>query len=393
MKTNLLFKLILITAFFFPVAAKAQSDNIGYAVTDSIPNGIKWNFLRTVDTRNGIYSDTILRLISNSELMPGNGILPFNGVAAIALDKRNKRLYYTPMLVDRLSYVDLRTMKIVVVTNNFTGLMPKQTDQSNIFTRMVIANDGNGYAISNDGNHLVRFTATNNPVITDLGALVDAQSNNENSVHIACGNNGGDIISDDEGNLYLISFGNSVFKINIQSRQAAYLGKITGLPANFATSGVVVITEGNNYSLVIASSIDTSSIYKLNLNTLVAAAVNPNTGKHTSDLTNGVILKTGRQFVSSKLLISNINSDKVQVYPNPVLTDEFKILFNTEAGAYRIDIIDAKGQIISSKTVNVSGANSVVEMNLKGIIAKGIFVVKVTGKGNKAVFSDKIVLQ
>ena len=81
------------------------------------------------------------------------------GVAAMALDKRNNRLYYTPMFIDQLRYIDLKTMKVYFVTGfEFTGVKTKATDQSNIVTRMAIGDDGNGYALTNDGNHLLQFT-------------------------------------------------------------------------------------------------------------------------------------------------------------------------------------------------------------------------------------------
>jgi len=38
---------------------------------------------------------------------------------------------------------------------------------------MVIASDGNGYGLSNDANHLIRFTTGKNPTISDLGAISD----------------------------------------------------------------------------------------------------------------------------------------------------------------------------------------------------------------------------
>jgi hypothetical protein len=60
---------------------------------------------------------------------------------------------------------------------------------------MVIASDGNGYALTNDGNHLIRFTTGKDPVITDLGALTDDASNANNSVHSRKGF-GGDMIAD-----------------------------------------------------------------------------------------------------------------------------------------------------------------------------------------------------
>ena len=37
--------------------------------------------------------------------------------------------------------------------------------------------DGNGYAITNDGNHLIRFTTGKKTVITDFGNLIDAETN------------------------------------------------------------------------------------------------------------------------------------------------------------------------------------------------------------------------
>ena len=77
---------------------------------------------------------------------------------------------------------------------------------------MVIASDGNGYALTNDANHLIRFTTGKNPVITDLGALSDDASNANFSVHSRKGY-GGDMIADASGNLYLLTANRNVFKI------------------------------------------------------------------------------------------------------------------------------------------------------------------------------------
>src|SRR5436189_2828650 len=104
---------------------------------------------------------------------------PFStGVAAMAYDKKNNRLYFTPMFIDQLRYVDLKTMKVFYVTDlAFTGMPQKSSDQGNVVTRMVIASDGNGYAMTNDGAHLIRFTTGKKLAIADLGALVDDPSN------------------------------------------------------------------------------------------------------------------------------------------------------------------------------------------------------------------------
>src|SRR5665811_2539351 len=66
-------------------------------------------------------------------------------------------------------------------------------DEANHFTRMTIGADGNGYALTNDANHLIKFTTGKKIVITDLGSLVDASSNNNISVHNKCSSWGGDI--------------------------------------------------------------------------------------------------------------------------------------------------------------------------------------------------------
>ena len=90
---------------------------------------------------------------------------------------------------------------------------------------MTIADDGNGYALTNDGAHLIRFTTGKKLVITDLGMLADAPESKGVSIHSSCSSFGGDMIADNEGNLYVFSARNSVFKINIETKVATHLGE------------------------------------------------------------------------------------------------------------------------------------------------------------------------
>ena len=110
----------------------------------------------------------------------------------------------------------------------FSGQSQKSSDQGNIVTRMVIADDGNGYAMTNDGTQLLRFSTGKKLEITDLGSLVDDQANKGISVHNSCSSYGGDMIADDNGNMFVFSARNHVFKINIESKVATHLGTITG---------------------------------------------------------------------------------------------------------------------------------------------------------------------
>ena len=45
---------------------------------------------------------------------------------------------------------------------------------------MVIAPDDYGYTITNDGNHLLRFSTIGTPVLRDMGDLVDDPLNQGN---------------------------------------------------------------------------------------------------------------------------------------------------------------------------------------------------------------------
>lgn len=403
MKKALLFK-IFFTIFIFSVfSAHSQEKKSAYAITDSVRDGVKWNFLRTVDLRTGVYSNILIRLLSGNELSsanPGNIFLS-NGVAAIAHDKKNKRLYYTPMLIDRLSYIDIKTMTTHVVTthivtSHFTGLMPKAADQSNIITRMVIADDEKGYGLTNDGRHLISFSTRNNPVITDLGSLVDAPANNEMSVHNACSSFGGDMIADDEGHLYLFTFGNHVFKITIATRVARYLGTITGLPAGFATSGASV---NQNNKVVIVSANDPSGAYVINTRTFAASRLSAGNTWRTADLANPNILQSDddHHHDHDRELFVNTNAshnDSILLFPNPVTSGEFKIQFdNIVSGKYTVEVIDARGQLAVKKEVSTGGKVNVISIALPGSITKGIYIVRMSDQDNKIVFSDKIVVQ
>ena len=204
----------LTAALTLSLFVSAQNDRFAWAITDAQPDGANWSFLRKLDLQKGAFSKVVVdgysalqtfydagtkQAISNTEAGKNilNGTAVFgNGVAALAYDRRNDRLWFTPMFIDQLRYIDLKTMKVfVVTTQGMTGMTEKTSDQANIVTRMVIASDKNGYALTNDGFHLLRFSTGKNVSITDLGSLVDAPSNNGVSIHNACSSFGGDVIA------------------------------------------------------------------------------------------------------------------------------------------------------------------------------------------------------
>ena len=95
-------------------------------------------------------------------------------------------------------------MKVFCVTGQSFSKAGNFAFHVGTISRMVVAPDGYGYSITNDGNHLFRFSTNGNTTISDLGELVDAATNNE-TIHSECSNAGGDLIADDNGSLFLIT--------------------------------------------------------------------------------------------------------------------------------------------------------------------------------------------
>ncbi|MES1223075.1 MAG: hypothetical protein ABUT20_46710, partial [Bacteroidota bacterium] len=166
MKRNVLCSYMLVASLVLSQFSFAQSDKFVYAVTDLDQAGGGWNALRKLNLKTGQYSDVILNGLNpnypaydavtkkqiNTSVIDnktGNSLaVPFNtGVAAIAFDSRTNRVYFTPMFIDQLRYIDLNTMKLYYVTDkSFTQLGSMHADDGKSVSRMVITPDGNGYA-------------------------------------------------------------------------------------------------------------------------------------------------------------------------------------------------------------------------------------------------------
>lgn len=395
-----------------------QADRFAYAVTDIQQGGANWSFLRKINLQNGEYSQVLLS---------GNdaSLLAFNattrkqfeaplqdsrfgtyvnaafatGVAAMAYDKKNNRLYYTPMFIDQLRYIDLKTMKVYYVTDQaFTGKPVKSSDQGNIVTRMVIASDGYGYAMTNDATQLIRFTVGKKLSITDLGTIADDQANKGVSIHNSCSSYGGDIIADDAGNLYVFSARNQVFKINLETKVATHLGTISGLPSGFTVNGAAVT---NDNKVLVSSAMLASSYYTVEMKSLSAAPYAiAGTVWQSSDLANGNLLNTGTQAKGNTLELISRNTEpnsgdgKIAIYPNPVTNNQFAIQFNElEAGQYTIQVTDVMGRQVLQQIVSVAGEKQIQTVRLNASSSKGVYLVKVTDHANRSVYNTKIVVQ
>lgn len=398
-------------------ANSQQSDRFAYAVTDAQQMGANWSFLRKLNLQTGEYSQVLLSgndasfLAYNATTKKqleapltdsryGHTINAAfgSGVAAVAYDKKNNRLYYTPMLFDQLRYIDLKSMKVFYVTDRaFTGKPIKSADQGNIVTRMAIASDGNGYALTNDGSQLIRFSIGKSLKIEDLGALVDDPANKTVSVHNSCTSFGGDMIADEDGNLYVLSARNHVFKVDIDSKVATHLGTVSGLPQGFTINGAAV----NENNQIIVSSAMQTVYYTVDHKTWAASPYTINgTGWNSSDLANSNLLATTAKNknpvteVLSRNTPANSGDGKVSIYPNPVSNNQFVIQFNElEAGNYSIQVTDVMGRQVVQQSVSLSGDNHAQVIRLNPSAAKGIYLIKVTDQNSRSVYNTKVVVQ
>ncbi|MEP7257390.1 MAG: T9SS type A sorting domain-containing protein [Flavitalea sp.] len=403
--------LITAAAVLFSLFAKAQSDvNNAYAITSEKKGAYEWTEVKLIDLSNGNVVRNIFesnkgqfnvfdaRSMKEIKLKKINGVvsdndnMPFSGFsAACAYDKKLNRLYYAPMFINQLRYIDLNaaTPKVFIFQQEPFSAADNFDAESNQVTRMAIASDGNGYALNNDGAHLVKFTTDQKPVFTDLGPLLNAPENGEMSISDANTSWGGDMIADASGNLYLISSHNHLFKINVQSRKATYIAKIKDLPEGFTTNGAAVNQQGQ---IVLTSANFVTAYYAVDVKTWKATIIANNEHVfNTSDLANeNLLFKTA--LVSPVSAIS-VN-EKISVYPNPVRTSSFRVTFmNKESGRYNIQLVDIAGRITSDKVVSISGPGQVSEIKMDPGFAKGMYMVKVLSNNKKEIFVKKIVVE
>jgi hypothetical protein len=408
MKRTLLFSAALFAA---NIAVDAQDARKAYAVTGKKDNPFQWVDIKQVDIATGKIDRTLFE----------SGITPFQmkatdksvssnthenmptslGVAACALDVRTNRLFFAPMHFSDIRFLDLNkpTPEFTIISRGVIDL-PRGTayqPEENHFTRMAIAPDGYGYAITNDSRHMIRFTTGRKPVVEDLGTLVDAPENKGISIHNKCTSWGGDMLADAFGKLVIISANHNVFTVDVKTKVATHTGTIKGLPANFTTNGAAVNADGD---IVVSSANVFEGLYVVNYKTLDALKLKTTEPAfNASDLANaGYLLQkeadaqTKYDVTRPTLPAADMAADS-RVYPNPVTNNQFSVSFEgMKAGRYTILFTDLAGRSLQSKVVNVSG-RQIESFKITGKIAGGMYMVQVVDESKKVAFTQKIVLQ
>ncbi len=414
------FKLLLTAGFVATSFIATAQSNRGFAITGDGNKDFMWMNIRQVDLGTGQVTKTIFdrtktnftitdveqkKTLNQSTVNDGSAYAATqypaaSFVAAAAYDKRSEKLFFTPMRIGQLRWMDANVKNDAPAFYSITipgYTASTNTDEANNITRMVIAADGNGYAVTNDGNHLYRFSTGRKPAIVDLGGLVDADENKGLSVHNKCSSWGGDMIADAYGKLYIISATKNVFVVDADTRITTLKGSITGLPANYTTNGAAVDADG---SVILCSATAFEGYYKMNIADLAAKKIEgSDVVFNASDLASGNLLlqkeaDQARNAAFAKLIPANTNViSENTIFPNPVTGSTFNILIAGKLqGNYNIIITDLAGRAIQSSRSSLSKGQQTQQINFVNRPSKGTYLVKVLDEKGAEVLSDKLMV-
>lgn len=402
---------LLLCAFFvsFTIQGYTQAGNKAFAITGKAANRFVWTDIKQIDISSGkliksLYeSDKTVFKTSSLDKAAARSAVNSNptglGIAACAFDARHNRLYFAPMHFSEISFIDLNNPEITFTTikRNILPAINKYMAEENQLSRMVMGADGFGYALTNDGNHLLRFSTGKNPVVEDMGALLDAESNNGISVHNKCSSWGGDMLADAFGKLVIISANHHVYTIDVKTKIATYTGTISGLPANYTTNGAVVDDNGD---IIVSSANVFDGLFKVNYEGLKAEKLETEDKSfNASDMANANLLLQKEADAMVKFDISKqvlpifAAAGDARIYPNPVVNNQVNVLFDGQhAGRYTIQVTDIAGRVLLVKEVTVTG-KQLESIRFIKKPTNGTYIVKVVNHKKELTFTDKIIVQ
>lgn len=339
---------------------------------------------------------------------------PLGGsVASLAYDARTNRLFYIPLQLSELRYLDLKESdaSFTCLENQSINLLHNKEDIANQVTRMAMGADGFGYALSNDGEHLIKFSTQGTPVIQDMGVLID---NPQNTVLVrsSCSSWGGDMVGAADGSLYLITLYNHVFRISLPSKKADYIGQIKNLPAEFTSNGASVEAEG---SLLVSCGTsfgkNFSPVQKIKWPSLEATPIDirGNSLGNIADMASSNLLfqPAASQKEKEKVkpntvnFIQTVEADEnnlptISLFPNPITNrGRFQIKASNlkEKGEYKMILLDVNGKPILEGKMNIGTKTSAHSFTFPAQHAKGVYFVQVTDVFNRTMYSQQLIVE
>lgn len=413
--------ILLFVGLVSTFAVSAQNTTL-YAITDLEAGKAGWNTLRMVNLSTGEVQNRVMlqnstfagnrveiknKQVQTRTVQPGNAAeqAMYSGVAAMAYDVANDRLYYSTMFGGELRYVQARkgqqAKNYFVAANiyeklgaNPASVRISSQHQGPVITRMTQGNDGFIYGLSNDGEYFFRLNPNDkNGSVENLGRLYDADANTNAgvSVHASCTSWGGDMVAGTDGQLYLYTMYQHAFKIDPATRKALYLGKIEGLPGDFTLNGAAVLDDG---SLLLSSAAAAGRYALLKEPATLQAEIKEQSGWHnTSDLAGSNLLFAQKSKSVVAVAPAVKGNQMAVVYPNPVVTGNMVVHFKEgQTGRYGLTLLDNAGSNQKTTMVDLNGQPQQVTM-ATGNLAKGLYLLRITGEQKKDVQTIKVMIQ
>ncbi|MBI2731468.1 MAG: T9SS type A sorting domain-containing protein [Sphingobacteriales bacterium] len=409
MRTRILLLAFLLSAVF---TIHAQTLRRAFAITGN--NGVAaWENISEVDLsaaqfgkqlfNNSTSPFSMIDAVTRKTLplqMINNGVQVKSSptatmVAAAAYDEAHNKLFFTPMRINELRWIDLDDKSQVVKTYTVSDRKFINADVNNTanqITRMCIGTDGYGYAMSNDALHLLRFSTGKNISVTDLGSVID--DGNKTTINSPCGGWGGDMVADTKGNLYVISAQHNIFRVNIETKVSTFITKLNDIPAEYTTNGAAVDDAG---FLILGSANGTGGFYKVDPNTWKTEKMTAGNGMtNVSDLASSNYLFDSRTNKSITKIndIREVYNEKISAYPNPVSDGYVKISFDQQPkGNYAVQLVDLTGRVLTSKQISVAVKSQVETLNVDPNIAQGFYMLRVMNSDKKTVLVKKLFVE
>jgi len=411
---------IAILCFMSCFAVAQQSSKKTYIISSNSASPLSYNHITSLDINGGksledLYStdkkyskrNTDRKSYEKNDQDEDQLKTPTGGsIAASAYDAKTNRLFYIPLQLSELRYMDLKESSpcFTYLENQSINLLHNKDDVANQITRMTIGSDGTGYALSNDGEHLIKFTTQGTPVIQDLGVLID-NPKNPVMVRSSCTSWGGDIVGCTDGSLYLVTVRNHVFKISLPSKKCDYIGLIKNLPEEFTSNGASV-DENGELMISCGTSLgkNFSPVYKVSFPDLSATPVKSLAGiGNISDMASsnllfqkaGKTVETGVVAFSQTTETSEDNLPNFTIFPNPVSRGKFQIRTSNlkERGDYKMILMDVNGKAIMEGKMTLGLKTNVNTFNFPSQHAKGVYFVQIADIFNRTVYSQQLIVE
>lgn len=386
-------KFLLPVVFAFS-AIQTNAQEI-FAITGKQVPQIVFNDLRALDLNKGtsgeifftaessskIFSQTLQANFEEIKNSASNAQTP--SMASLAFDKTNNSLVFVPMFSSNVYVMNMRTKQITLVENN--AVKSVQCNVDSHITRMAATKDGSIYAMSNSGSQLIKISSDNGRYsVQDLGAIKDISASTEMSLSKMVTGYGGDMIADADGNLYVFSAFNNVFKIDVRNLTSEFMGTISGLPEKYTVNGAAVNLDGN----VIVGNARGEGLYEINFKTLESKVIAGDFKMPIYDLASPYFLNDNTTSTTTNVYTG------IEIYPTKVNQQFFNIKINNEKvkGNFKVELADYIGNKLMKQNINVVRNNSEFKINLNKYNA-GVYIVNLSDTNGNTIYSTKIVIE